>query len=223
MKLHNFVVLFGTCIIVITFFVAIAFAKKQKPLYYNYIFAFIILGLLLSTNTIANHNNAWLLNKKVSIIIEQLIALFQSLMLGLFFHEVLKKSVFTIKIKWLLFLLIFTEVILIMVVHLTNTDIRPFLISNLILLICCIFYLRDLMNNKPTLKLINSSAFWITIGILFSNCIGSPIYSLMVFIPKNQEYLNLRLQIFSISNMSLIVLYLFIIKSYLCLKHPQNL
>jgi hypothetical protein len=31
-----------------------------------------------------------------------------------------------------------------------------------------------------------------------------------------------RLQIFSIYNMSLIIMYLFIIKSYLCLKHPQH-
>ncbi|MEP7254198.1 MAG: hypothetical protein ABI666_00410 [Ferruginibacter sp.] len=223
MKLYNFIVLFGTGIIGIAFFLAIAFAKKDKPLYYRYIFIFIILGLLLSTNAITNHNSAWLFSKKIPILIEQLLLLFQSLMLGLFFFEILKKSIFAKKIKGLLFLLVLTQIILIIVVHLANTEISPFIIPNLILLIFCFFYVRDLMSNKPTLILVKSSAFWLVMGIFFSSSIGFPVSSLIPFIPKNQEVVNLRFQIFSITNMSLIVLYLFIIKSYLCLKHPQNL
>lgn len=202
---------------------AIAFAKKDKPSYFRYIFIFIILGLLLSINAITNHNFAWLFNMKIPILIEQLLFLFQSLMLGLFFWEILKNSVFAKRIKPLLFLLILIQIILIIVVHSANTEMRPTIVPNLILPIFCFFYFKDLMNNKPTLILVKSSAFWIIIGILYYCCIGFPIYSLFAFIPKNQEYLDLRSQIFSITNMSLIVLYLFIIKSYLCLKHPQNL
>ena len=202
---------------------AIAFAKKDKPLYYKYIFLFLILGLLISINTIASNNNAWLLNLKIPILIEQSLFLFQSLMLGLFFIKVLNKSIFVKKIKQLLFFSILIQITLLIVVLTTNTEIKPAVSSSLFLLICCFFYLRDLMNNKPTLILVKSSAFWIVIGILYFCCIGFPVYSLIAFIPRNQEYLNLRSQIFSITNMSLIVLYLFIIKSYLCLKHPQNL
>lgn len=215
--------MFGTGIIVIAFFLAIIFFKKEKPVYFKYIFLFIIGGLLLSTNTIASNNHAWRNGMKISIVIEQLLLLFQSLMLGLFFFEVLEKSLYKKIIKQLIFLSAIIQIILIIVVHSANIEIRPLIVPNLILLIFCYFYLRDLLNTKPTLILVKSSAFWLVMGILFSSCIGFPVFSLIPFIPNNQEYLNLRNQIFSIANMSLIVLYLFIIKSYLCLKHPQNL
>jgi hypothetical protein len=70
---------------------------------------------------------------------------------------------------------------------------------------------------------VKSSSFWIVIGVIFSSCIGLPVSSLISFIPKNQEYFNMSSQIFSLFNISLIILYLFIIKSYLCLKHPQTI
>lgn len=223
MKLHNFIVFFGTGIIVITILIAIIFLKKSKPFYYNYIFAYIILGLLLSINTIASNKYAWSKSLMTPIILEQLIMLFQSLLLGLFFLEVLKKSKFKNSIIWLLYLLVFIQVVIVVIVHSTNTDIRQTGASSLILLIFCFFYLKDLMGNKPTLILVKSSSFWIVIGVIFSSCIGLPVSSLISFIPKNQEYFNMSSQIFSLFNISLIILYLFIIKSYLCLKHPQTI
>jgi hypothetical protein len=223
LKLHNLVILFGTCIIGVAFFVALAFVKKEKPFYYNYIFAFILSGLLMSTNTIASNNYTWRDNLKIGIAIEQILSIFQSLMLGLFFIEILKKSEFVKKIKVLLFLSIIIQIAQIIVVHWANIEIRPRVITNSILLIFSFFYLKDLMNNKPTLVLLDLSTFWLVMGIFFSSCIGLPVNSLTPFIPQNQEYINIRSQIFSLFNMSVIVHYLFIIKSYLCLKHPQNL
>ncbi len=223
MKLHSFIILFGTGIILISFFIAIGYSKKAKPAYYNYIFVFILLGLLLSINTLASNNYTWRYSIKIPILIEQVLILLQYLMLSLFFLRLMKKSVFVKRIKWLLFLSIPVQICLIILVQLGNTEIRPSVIPNLILLIFCSFYLRDLMNNKPTLILVQSSAFWLVIGIFFSSCIALPVNSLIPFVSKNKEYLNLRFQIFSIYNMSLITMYLFIIKSYLCLKHPQTL
>ncbi|MEO6540632.1 MAG: hypothetical protein ABIN74_06575 [Ferruginibacter sp.] len=183
---------------------------------------YIILGILLSANAIANHSSAWLLNRKNSILIEQLLILFQSLLLGFFFLKVLNKSKFERKIKWLLILMICFQFVLLFVVHVANIEIRSNIILSIILLMFCFFYFRNLMKNEPTLILVKSSTFWIVIGIFFSSSIGVPVITLVQFIPKNPEYVNLRSQIFSIFNVSLIVLYLFIIKSYLCLKHPQN-
>ncbi len=223
MRLSYFIVLFGTGIIIIAFIIAIAFIKKNKPLYFKYIITFIILGLLLSANTIVNNNDIWFSNKKISILIEQSLLIFQSLMLGLFFIEVLNKSVFVRDTKLLLFASIFIQIALLIIGFSTNTEIKPIISSNLFLLIFSFFYLKDLMKNRPTLILIKSSVFWIVMGIFYFSTISFPINSLIPFIAKNHEYRNLRSQIFSISNISLIVLYLFIIKSYLCLKHPQNL
>ena len=223
MKLHSFIIFLGTAIILICFFTALAFTKKEKPQYYKYIFAFIVLGLLLSVNTIASNNYAWRYALKIRIFFEQILLLFQSLMFSFFFLELLKKSRFVKSIKWLLILSMLIQISLIIIVQIANTEIRPATVLNLILLVYCYFYLRDLINNKPTLVLVKSSAFWLVMGIFFSSGIGFPISSLIPFISKSQQYSNLRFQIFSIYNMSLIIMYLFIIKSYLCLKHPQNL
>lgn len=177
----------------------------------------------MSANTISSNNYIWRFSLKDRILIEQLLMLCQFFNLGLFFVEILKKSKFLKSVKVLFLLSIILQILLIAVVHLSNIEIRQTIVPNLFLTIFCFYYLRDLMKNKPTLILGKSSTFWIVMGIFFSSCIGFPIGSLIPFIPKDEEYINFRNQIFSISNLSLIILYLFIIKSYLCLKHPQNL
>lgn len=223
MQLHSFIVWLGTAIIVISFFIALVFTRKVKPHYYRYILAFIIMGLLLSVNTIASNNYTWRYGLKIRIFIEQLLIMLQYGMFALFFWELLKNSVFAKKIKWMLVMSTPILLGLIFVVHFANIEIRPSIVPNIIMLILCFFYLKDLMNNKPTLQLVQSSAFWLVMGIFFSSCIGFPVSSLIPFISRNQEYANLRFQIFSIQNMSLIIMYIFIIKSYICLKHHQSL
>lgn len=222
MKLHGFIIALGSIIIVISFITALFFSKKIKPVYFKYVFVFIVLGVLLSVNTIASNNYTWRYGLKIRIFIEQLIISLQYVMFGLFFLNLLKNSVFVLKIKWLVLLSIPILFILIFAVHVANVEIRPSIVPNLVLLIFCFFYLRDLMNNKPTVVLVKSSAFWLVMGIFFSSCIGFPVSALIPFISRSDQYSNLRFQIFSIQNMSLIIMYLFIIKSYTCLKHPQH-
>jgi len=221
--MYKFIVLIGTGIILIAFFFAITYIKKRKPDYFKYIFLYLLSGLLISANTIMANTSAWILKNTKSILIEQVLILLQSLLLGKFCLGVLKESVYAKKIKWLIYLMILTQIIFIIIVHTENIEIRPSISSNLILLIFCSYYFRNLMTNEPTLILVKSSAFWIFMGIFFSSCIGFPVGTLTQFIPKYGEYGHVRSQIFSIFNVSLIFLYLFIIKSYICLKHPQNL
>jgi len=223
MKLHSFIVMLGTGIILASFLTALAYAKKAKPHYYRYIFVFIVLGILLSLNTIASNNYTWRYGLKIRILLEQVLIFLKFLILSLYFLETLKKSFFYNRIKWLFYISIPVLFSLVIIVHLANIEIRPSILPNLIFFIFCIFYLRDLMNNKPTVIIVKSSSFWLTMGIFFSSSIGFPVSSLIPFVSKNYEYADLRFQISSIQNMSLIIMYLFIIKSYQCLKHPQNL
>ncbi len=222
MKLHNFIVHFGTGIIFIAFIVAIAFSKKEKPFYFKYILLFIILGFGVSLNTILNLHLK-LGRNLIMFAIERALMLFQFFALGLFFSALLKKSIFSRKIKLLFYVSSIIGMILIPIAILANAFLYTQIATNLVLIIFCVFYFRDLLSTKPTLILIKSSAFWIVTGIFFVCCISFPIYSLQPFIANNQEYKSVSTQIFAISNMALIVMYLFIIKSYLCLKHPQNL
>ncbi len=221
MKLHGFIVILGSVIIAMSFITALFFAHKTKPAYYRYIFFFIILGLLLSVNTISSNNYTWRYGLKFRIFIEQLLVFLQYIMFGQFFSNLRKNSVFLKKVKWIFLLSIPILFVLIIAVHLENIEVRPSLVPNLVQLIFCFFYLKDVLNNKPTVVLVQSSAFWLVMGIFFSSCISFPVISLMPFISKNETIANLRFQIFSIQNMSLIIMYLFIIKSYVCLKHPQ--
>ena len=222
MKLHNFIVYFGTAIILIAFFVAISFSKKEKPFYFKYILLFIILGLGVSLNTILNLHLK-LGRNLIMFAIERTLMLFQFFALGLFFTALLKKSIFSRKIKLMFYLSSIVGIILIPIAVLANAFLYTQIATNLVLIIFCVFYFRDLLSTKPTLILIKSSAFWIVTGIFFVCSISFPIYSLQPFIANNQEYKSGSPQIFAISNMALIVMYFFIIKSYLCLKHPQNL
>ncbi len=222
MKLHYIIVLFGTGIIIITLFTAFAFAKNEKPGFYKYIIIYIFLGLFLSINTYFNSTSIGLISK-ISRFFQEFMLLVQFLMLSLFFGDLLNKSKFIKKIRILFSLSILLNITLIVALLSTNVDIKPSIISSLFLLIYSFFYIKDLMNNKPTLILVKSPAFWIVMGTFFHSCVIFPVCALVPFIPKNDEYISLRNQIFSIFNISLIVLYLFIIKSYLCLKHPQNL
>lgn len=223
MKLHYFIVILHTVVIVISFLFAMLYFKKEKPHYYIYIFTLIIIELLLSLNTIAGNNCIWLSGIKSRILIVQLIILIRDTLIGVCFWEFLRKTKFAKTIKSLLIFSFLCQIIIILIVQKTNTEIRPGSVLNLIILIFVFFYFRDLMINKPALILAESSSFWLTMGFFFSSCIIFPISCLIPFIPKTQEYSNLHYQIFSITNLALIVMYLLIIKSYLCLKHPQIL
>jgi hypothetical protein len=223
-NLYYFIIWLGTGIIIAAFIISIFLLKKDKPFYFKFIFAFILLGLSLSMSTIAFHSfRIWESNFKEIILIQQVLLLLQCLMLGLFFIEVLKKSKFKKAVRVLFFLSIFVQITLFSSIIMANIEIRPFISSHLFLLLFCFFYFRDLMNTKPTIILVKSSTFWIVMGIFYSSCIGFPVNSLISLIPRDQEYINLRSQVSSLSNFALIILYIFIIKSYLCLKHPQNL
>lgn len=221
--MHIFILLFGSGIIIITFLVALFHLKKEKPSYYKFIFLFIILGGLLSLNSIVNANIFWGFSREIPFLLQEILLLLQYILLSLFFAKLLFKTHYARVIIKLLFLSVILLLGLQVAISFTNTDIRPSFILTFFLLIFCFLYVKDLMANKPTLILLKSSAFWIVMGIFFYSCVSFPIKTLIIFIPKSQEYINLRSQIFSILNMSLIILYLFIIKSYSCLKHPQNL
>ena len=83
MELHKFIVYLGTAIILIAFFVAIIFIKKENPAYFKYIFAFIILGLLMSLNTFFAIYIIRSISKMTQAI-EKVIILFQFVSLGFF-------------------------------------------------------------------------------------------------------------------------------------------
>lgn len=222
MELHKFIVLLGTGVILVAFLVAIAYAKRAKPKYYKYIFAVIILGLLISANSIL-HLFIKIESDIILSTIERILLLFQFIALSFFYTDLLKESISYNKSKRLIQFCIIIQIALTVISIIFKIPTYVKTVPSIFLIIYSVIYYKHLLKNKPTLILIKSSPFWIVTGIFFSFCVSLPVYGLTPFMVRYPEYKNLRFQLFSISNMALITMYFFIIKSYLCLKHPQNL
>ncbi len=222
MTFVNLVVLFGTVLIIAAFFVAINFRNVKKPSFYKYIALYILLGILISANTLINYFPSGRVPDNEFRLLQELFLLFQLILLGLFFLKIFRNSSYFRLSKRILFISISIQAILIILLVILRIDLKPNISSSLFLLFCCFFYIKDILNSKSPKILVKSSSFWIVMGIFFHSGISFPVCSLIPFIPLSEEYRILRSQVFSIYNLSLIVFYALIIKSYLCLMRPLN-
>ena len=226
MNLHILIIQLGTGIIVITFLVALLFRKKEKPGYFKYIEVFIFLGLLISLNSLTLGLKYVGSEEKINLVpafIQELLIISQYLCLYHFIYALIKKTEFLGKIRTLMRLSIILFLLLLFISFWLKIDIRPSAVGGLFILGYCYFYVKDLMSNKPTLELLKSPEFWITSGIFFYATISTPVTALVRLIPKDLNYINIRMQLFAVFNVSSILLYLSIIKGYICLKHQQSL
>jgi len=222
MQLHKFIILIGTGVILFTFFIALLYKKKQQSPFTKYIFIFIILGLLISINTIGYYHFHMTSLYTLRFIQFLLISL-QTPCIGMFFLSILSNKPFQKSMKYLIAFFLLLQVFMFVLGILNYLDFTSIYIAiSLISLIFSMIYFKDLLNSVPYISLSYNPPFWIVVGLFLHSCISFPIYSLHRFIPF-QTQKDLRLAIFSLSNISLIILYVFIIKSYLCFKHQPNL
>lgn len=217
MILHNFIILLGTGIILSNLIIALKYWGAIKEPNLKYIIVYIFLGLLISINTIVQVMIPKILSSKQHIIIFDILYLIQGLIIFAFFQQILKSKIL------ILFLYIFLFSQAYILIKQFNTEIRVDIniYSTPVFIAISILYFKNLLQKKPIQKLTKTSEFWIVVGIFFWSCVSFPIYSLYPFIKANPKYINISLQIFSLSNIALIVMYTFFIKSFLCLKHPQ--
>ncbi len=227
MTLYYFIIYFGTGVIIIAFILSLMYVNIRNSQYYKYISLYIFLGLLLSTNSIIfltpSLEKRYFALRNIYLI-QDIIFLLQYLSLSVFLLKILKPSLLHFQFKFfkiIIFLTTLIQFFFVLFFYIKKIMLFSNIISNLFLIILSILYFRDLLKNKPTLQILESSNFWVAIGIFFYSCVSFPIYSLNPTISK--KYAEFNEQIFSISNFSLIVMYFFFIKSFLCLKHPQNI
>jgi hypothetical protein len=221
MQLHKFIILFGTGIILISFLVALSYLKKEKPLFFKYIFIFITLGLMVSLNTII-HYYLHLTSLYTVRLIQTLLTSLQLPCIGLFFLNILSNSSLKKSLLYLLFLFTILQLIILLLRIFNYSDFdNTYICLSPLTFIFSLIYFKGLLSGRPNTYISHNAEFWIVVGIFFHCCISFPIYSLYKFIPF-QSHKDLRFAIFSISNISLIILYVFICKSYLCLKHQLS-
>lgn len=212
---------FGTFIIITAFATAILKSNIKKPEFFTFIFRFICTGLLMSANAIYYDFLGEPADEKLIFYITKILTLFQFAFLYQLLLKILQYSKYIQIYKKAAILLIFIQTILL--VFSWVVDISPItrVLGCITIIFFCFIFFRDLLTSKPTLLLIRSSSFWIVTGLFFSYSVNLPIYSITPILREYNEYKDVSYQIFSISNMALIVLYFLIIKGYLCLKYPQ--
>ncbi len=89
-----------------------------------------------------------------------------------------------------------------------------FTVQAIFLIVACISYYVDLFVKEPNFKLLNEPSFWIVTGLSFFMICTFP-FSILGQILMKANY-KLYLQLFSIFNIFYCLLFIMIIRSYLC-------
>ena len=173
-----------------------------------------LIALLASINTICG-TLFFVYNRQICFLIQNILNLFDLLFWTLFFLKLLQEKESSRKIQ---FLFIGTTLLAIYLLYFNNID-KPNLhvlaLSNICKTIFCIFFYRKLFKNLPDQNILLEPSFWIVTGLIFYSCLSLPFYALNNYI-RTQFSPLLSYNIFSISNMLIIIMYVFFIKAYLC-------
>jgi hypothetical protein len=110
-----------------------------------------------------------------------------------------------------------------LILYYNNTDksnLQILVVLNICKTIFCIRFYHTLFKNLTSQNILLEPAFWIINGLIFYSCLSLPFYGLNDYI-KQQFSSLISNNIFSISNMLIIIMFFFFIKAYLC-KTPQH-
>ncbi len=210
--LNNIVIWFGTGVIIISFIIALSLSKNSN----NYMKGFFLcplIALLVSINSIFG-SIFFLYNQELCFLIQSFLFLFELLFWSFFFLKILKDKKDSMKIKILFSITLLISIYLIYFSNVDKRNLNIVALSVICKTIFCIFFYYDLFKNLSYRNILLEPVFWIVTGLIFYSCLSLPIYTL-------NSYIKLLLpvfasNIFSISNMLIIIMHLFFIKAYLC-------
>lgn len=177
-------------------------------------FVCIVIALLVSVNSIFG---LFLpkYNLKICFFIQNILFLLDLFFWGLFFLKVLrdKKSQRIMKV---LFAITFSIAAFILYINgMAKVNLQALAVINICKTIFCILFYHHLFKIISIQNLFKDPLFWIVTGVIFYSCLSLPFYGLNNYI-KLQFPPLIATNIFSISNMLIIIKYLFFIKAFLC-------
>jgi hypothetical protein len=79
----------------------------------------------------------------------------------------------------------------------------------------CIYFYHKLFKDLPTKNIKSEPSFWIVTGLFFYSCLSVPFYTLNEYMRSSFTRI-VYTNIFSISNILIIIMHLFFIKAYIC-------
>jgi len=214
--LNNAVIWIGTGVIIISFIISLVFSKSNKA-YMNGFFFCILIGLLLSINGICS-KFLFLYSIETCFFIQSTLFLLDLLFWTLFFLKLLKDARNHRIIK-ILFILTLSFAVYVLYYNSTNkSNLHVLALLNICKTIFCILFYHNLFKNISDQNILLEPSFWIVNGLIFYSCLSIPFYGLSNYILL-QFSLLIANNIFSISNMLIIIMYIFFVKAFLCKTH----
>jgi len=217
MSILNYTVIWiGTGVILLAFIISLIFSKSNKA-YMNGFFFCVLIGLLLSINTIISRF-FFLYDKQISFLIQNTLFILELFFWTLFFLKLLRDA----KNKRIIQTLFITTLSLAFyILYYNSTDqsnLHVLGLLNICKTIFCILFYHNLFKKISDQNILLEPSFWIVNGLIFYSCLSIPFYGLNNYITLQFSPL-ISNNIFSISNMLIIIMYLFFIKAYLCKPH----
>ncbi|MBS1509853.1 MAG: hypothetical protein JST86_03380 [Bacteroidetes bacterium] len=208
----------GTIIILISFLFIIKVEKKYAlPSHLRYFYFYALIALLRSAYTVIN--GIYLkLPPTVSIIVEDLLALFDFFFWGSFFSRLfidrINKRV--VRITFGVFLTILVTAIILN--NLRTNNFKIIAVANLCFVVYCIIYYLDLFKTNPNRNLKSDATFMIVSGLFFYSAVSLPLAPIIdYFKNSNTKFYPLSYAIAGVVNFGIITMYLLIIKGFSCL------
>jgi len=132
-----------------------------------------------------------------------------------FFSVILNDKKDDNKIKILFIITFFVALYLLFFNNVDKRNLHIGALSAICKTVFCIFFFYKLFKNLYYQNILKEPLFWIVTGLIFNSSLSLPFYGLNSYI-KSQFPSLVSSNIFSVSNMLIIIMHLFFMKAYLC-------
>ena len=173
-----------------------------------------LIALLVSVNSICGKMYS-LYSTTLFFNIQSFLFLVDLVFWYLFFSNILNNRNDSIKLNILLSISLSVAAYLLFFSNVDKKNLNIVALSAIFKTIFCILFYYKLIKNLFYQKILLEPAFWIVTGLIFYSSLSLTFYGLNGYI-KLQFSPSIASNIFSISNMLIIIMHLFFIKAYLC-------
>ena len=214
--LYQAIIWVGTFVLFISFLFALIINNRYgSKIYMKGFYLYPLLGLCLSANTILS-TIFFIYNPIDYFLLQFLLLLFDLIFWIIFFLTIFKDDDASIKIKYIFSITLLISLVSFLFNNLDKPNLHTVSIFNICKVFFCIIYYNKLFNDKPIQNIKTEPLFWIVTGLFFYASLSIPFYTLNFYI-RSQFSLIIASNIFSISNVLIIIMHLFFLKAYLCI------
>lgn len=211
--MYKSVIIVGTVIIVISFTLSLCVSKNRKD-YMKWFFLCPLISITVSTNSILSifYNFYGILPRYY---IQSILFLLDLTFWFIFFLKVIRAKIFFNKLKFIYVFTMFFSLLILYANTYRNNNLHLIGLCNIGKTVFCVIYYQSIFRNLVYENLLKEPSFWIVTGLIFYTSLSLPFYGLHGYISDSFPD-QIAGNIFSISNILIIIMHLFFMKSYLC-------